>query len=547
MSKFTVRHALIAATTGVLLAFIATFIPKLGNSGIPLVIMLVLIVLMIVLQCRYELRELPDSPPPKPIPPSAPERPAVLILGPYAAKWFSQSNTIENARYASNAAWLLVSEPQELSRRLEYIHQHSPNAQVMAFFPILPDGHETSELMVRSLINWQNLFSGLAGSFTLPCVIGLYARLSSERRNNSPQNATWIGDVDFNQQSSTDFVTLLEGLKRNLITDSPLAENLVQRAAVGQHLMDWLQESGVAQAMEKLFTYSPLQPTSMILCDHGNGFTRHGAWSNWLEQRYAVLPALSSSVSNPPFPKVIAPPPPPPEPPLPPPPPPPMPRVYWSIVLALLLLGAHIINSTWLTRQQLQQFNQQMLPIETLEDLSIKRIQQDIIDLKQYQQHWTECIPAFSLARWGLSPCRMLTKQIDQEITQLKVMPVISSTGVNSIFNSNSAKLQPEAKTQLQNMLAIANANPQNNLLLVGHSDNTGNEAYNLHLSEQRAFAIRNWLIQHDIAPERITIRAVGAAEPIDSNDTDIGRQRNRRVEMLVLPLKVTNKEFTDK
>lgn len=473
---------------------------------------------------------------------AVPLLPVVLILGPYASKWFSQQDPGDNARYAGQAAWLLISEPQDLAKRLEHIRQHTPGVPVMAFFPLLPDGHETSELMVNSLINWQHHFSGEVDFPHLPCTIALYARLSNERRNNSRSNTTWLGSLDISQRKAKDFLKVLEDLQRAMMPNMPCSADQIQRAAMGQNLLGWLDENGVIQAMQQLFAHTPLQPNGMLLCDCGNGFTRHGAWANWLEEHYAILPALCSSLSFPPLPKLIA-----------PPsrvlPPPallaPLPRKrYWSSGL-FLLLGAYMLGNTWLAGQQLRQFHQQMLPMDRVQELSVQRIQGYISDLKQYQKRFSDCGPTHLLLRWGLSPCSILAKQTERHIAQLQEIPTLTSAGPNAMFDSSSTKLQPGAQEMLQNMVALANAYPQHNLLIVGHSDNTGNDERNLFLSEQRARAVSDWLEQQGINPERLIIRAAGSAEPIATNDTPAGRQQNRRVEILALPLEKTNKELT--
>lgn len=508
-------------------------------SDIPLAIVAALMLLALAWYGRYLLRSR-TQPAPQPIALVTPIRPAILILGPYAAKWFSQQNVGDSARYAGQAAWLLISEPQDLSKRLTHIRQHSPDAPVMAFFPLLPDGHETSELMLTSLVNWQRQFSSAQTEHPrVPCTIALYARLSNERRNNSPSNTTWFGSLDNHRSTLIGAIAELEELQHELESNTQGTANQIQRAAMGKNLLAWLQESGVTQALQQLFAHTPLQLNGMMLCDYGNGFTRHGAWSNWLEQRYAILPALSSSLSFPPLPTTAAPPsrimtPPP----LPSPPP----RAYWSIGL-LLLLSAHILGNTWLARQQLHQFHQQMLPISQLQELSVQKIQRYTADLKQYQQRSSGCTAMHFLLSWGLSPCSILAEHAVRHITQLQAIPTLSSAGAKAMFDSSSTRLQTDGQEMLQEMAALANAYPQHNLLLVGHSDNTGDEARNLYLSEQRAMVVRDWLMQQHINPERMTIRAAGTTEPIASNDTPLGRQQNRRVEMLVLPLQKTNKE----
>ncbi len=67
-----------------------------------------------------------------------------------------------------------------------------------------------------------------------------------------------------------------------------------------------------------------------------------------------------------------------------------------------------------------------------------------------------------------------------------------------------------------------------------GYTDSIGGEEYNLKLSDQRASAVRDYLLGQSIASDNITSRGFGKDNPVASNDTAAGRQKNRRVEMVV-------------
>jgi outer membrane protein OmpA-like peptidoglycan-associated protein len=69
-----------------------------------------------------------------------------------------------------------------------------------------------------------------------------------------------------------------------------------------------------------------------------------------------------------------------------------------------------------------------------------------------------------------------------------------------------------------------------------GHTDTVGSAEYNQKLSERRADAVRRYLINGGIMPERIRTEGFGESKPVASNDTDEGRAQNRRVELRVLP-----------
>ncbi len=75
---------------------------------------------------------------------------------------------------------------------------------------------------------------------------------------------------------------------------------------------------------------------------------------------------------------------------------------------------------------------------------------------------------------------------------------------------------------------------PESDVLIVGHTDSSGSDDYNQRLSERRADAASGYLMAEGVAPERIRAVGMGEQEPIASNDTEVGRQENRRVEVAI-------------
>jgi OOP family OmpA-OmpF porin len=71
------------------------------------------------------------------------------------------------------------------------------------------------------------------------------------------------------------------------------------------------------------------------------------------------------------------------------------------------------------------------------------------------------------------------------------------------------------------------------NIEVAGHTDSRGSDAYNMELSRQRAEAVRNYLISKGIAADRLTAKGYGESQPVADNDTDEGRFKNRRVELI--------------
>ncbi len=109
---------------------------------------------------------------------------------------------------------------------------------------------------------------------------------------------------------------------------------------------------------------------------------------------------------------------------------------------------------------------------------------------------------------------------------------VIVLNGVN--FDFNKATLTPNAETILDQVGGELSTHPDITIELAGHTDSRGSDAYNQKLSQARAESVRNYFVAHGIAGDRITAVGYGETQPIASNDTDEGRERNRRVELRI-------------
>jgi len=103
-------------------------------------------------------------------------------------------------------------------------------------------------------------------------------------------------------------------------------------------------------------------------------------------------------------------------------------------------------------------------------------------------------------------------------------------------FDKNSAAVRPGLFTEIERMANVLNRYPKTVIQVGGHTDSQGSEASNLTLSQQRADAVKNLMIQLGISQERIESAAYGESKPIDSNETDAGRMMNRRVEIKIAP-----------
>lgn len=102
------------------------------------------------------------------------------------------------------------------------------------------------------------------------------------------------------------------------------------------------------------------------------------------------------------------------------------------------------------------------------------------------------------------------------------------------LFDTNSATLQPSSQEQLQNIAAILKAYPNVHLKIGGYTDNTGDPNANLTLSQQRADSVEQQLVGMGISADRMEAQGYGDQHPVGDNSTEEGRQRNRRISMLL-------------
>jgi len=102
------------------------------------------------------------------------------------------------------------------------------------------------------------------------------------------------------------------------------------------------------------------------------------------------------------------------------------------------------------------------------------------------------------------------------------------------LFDTGQYTLKPAAREKLAKVSGIVLAHPGLRLQVEGHTDSVGSDEFNQQLSEKRAAAVRDFLVQQGISINAVTARGFGKTTPVASNDTAAGRQLNRRVEMIV-------------
>ena len=131
-------------------------------------------------------------------------------------------------------------------------------------------------------------------------------------------------------------------------------------------------------------------------------------------------------------------------------------------------------------------------------------------------------------------PPTTIYQEIERDI-KLKKMEVGTTIVLNNIFfDFDKSTLRDESFPELERLLKLLNDYPSLKIEISGHTDNKGTAAYNKTLSEARAKSVVDYLLGKGIKKERLTFVGYGFDKPIATNDTDEGRQMNRRTEFKV-------------
>jgi len=107
----------------------------------------------------------------------------------------------------------------------------------------------------------------------------------------------------------------------------------------------------------------------------------------------------------------------------------------------------------------------------------------------------------------------------------------------NITFATNRSEIRSDFYDVLNSVTQVLKEYNKTNVRISGHTDSTGSDKINQKLSEDRANSVRDYLVGQQISPNRIEAAGYGSHRPIASNDTEAGRQANRRVEMQLIPV----------
>jgi outer membrane protein OmpA-like peptidoglycan-associated protein len=129
-------------------------------------------------------------------------------------------------------------------------------------------------------------------------------------------------------------------------------------------------------------------------------------------------------------------------------------------------------------------------------------------------------------------------KEIEKEVPNAQVERqgegIIVTFNSNVLFGFDKSDLTDQAKSTVNDLTTILQKYPNENVLVIGHTDDVGTDSYNQKLSERRASSVASYLISSGISSARISTKGMGEADPKVPNDTEAHRAENRRVEFVL-------------
>jgi outer membrane protein OmpA-like peptidoglycan-associated protein len=141
----------------------------------------------------------------------------------------------------------------------------------------------------------------------------------------------------------------------------------------------------------------------------------------------------------------------------------------------------------------------------------------------------------FYSGHFDIQDSHPLDKPYQVDIGLNPIKKGVKITLENIFYEVNSFELQAQSKIELNALVKFMMENKDVKILIGGHTDNVGTEAYNDKLSENRAQSVFNYLINNGIDGTRLQYKGYGFNFPVATNDTEAGRSKNRRTEITIL------------
>lgn len=161
-----------------------------------------------------------------------------------------------------------------------------------------------------------------------------------------------------------------------------------------------------------------------------------------------------------------------------------------------------------------------------------------ILNLKSAGETWWVVVESDQSGTYYLTTIREVSMNQYIVLTAEEISREIATTGKAAFygiyFETDKADIKPESRTTISEMAKFLQAHPNLKVYIVGHTDNIGSFEHNLQLSQKRAAAVVQELTStHSISADRLKAHGVSALSPVSTNQTEDGKSKNRRVEMV--------------
>ena len=143
-------------------------------------------------------------------------------------------------------------------------------------------------------------------------------------------------------------------------------------------------------------------------------------------------------------------------------------------------------------------------------------------------------------------------KELEKDVKDAKIESINDGQAIRVTFDSgilfatSSSSLSAASQTTLRKFAANLSEHSDTDLMIIGHTDNTGTDRVNNPLSYNRAASVRSFLAGQGVSSSRMKVEGKGSYEPVADNSTVAGRRENRRVEVYILPSKEMVKAAQD-
>lgn len=171
-----------------------------------------------------------------------------------------------------------------------------------------------------------------------------------------------------------------------------------------------------------------------------------------------------------------------------------------------------------------------------MERANARAAQKQIVQLGQRRERLlldAQTQQALSAQERAQREAAMLRAQLSELATKQNERGLVVTLG-DILFDFNGTTLKPGGHKQINRLAEVLKKATNRNVTVEGHTDSVGSDEYNRNLSQQRADVVRQALIEQGVDKARISSKGLGEGYPVATNATDAGRQRNRRVEIII-------------